>query len=568
MKLFRSTTDYKKSGGSVLMMKRFFSVIISLLILISGISCNMDSEVDPASDVGGGGGNSSGGGNKNIPAFKNSDNKRGLCFEKLNEAEIKVISESNVKWVYNWGTHPSDAEDALLQKYGVLYIPMQWGSPSAQNLAELRTYYTNHPECKYLLGYNEPNLGGSVGGSGIPPKKAAQDWDKLEAIADEFGLELVGPALQYSGEKLSDGKIYSTPKAWMDAFISEYKKLHDGKEPRFDYFCLHCYMNWPAAQSGYVKEYVGEYGKKVWLTEFCAWEYNNGGQNESAAKQKESMIEKVNFLDSYEGADKYAWFMSSQHTNDIPFNSLFPKVGSDGSLTSLGESYFYLGMENSASILLESAIKTAAELNESTEAGSNPGQYPEAKISALRAALQAANEAKENGDENQKKSALTALNNAIKDLENSRIPWFTKSKSALDASSFASSLTKDLSEDAFTSSASRDENVAKKAFDGNVETRWESEHADNQWLIIDFGSQKEFNAVKFLWEPAYASSFSVEVSNDGENWTLAMEEDNGTGGSESYRLTLEQNARYVRFNGKGRATTYGFSFWEMGVFKE
>lgn len=265
----------------------------------------------------------------------------GLCYNNLNADEIAKLKDSKVKWVYNWAISPG--EDELLKAAGIMFVPQQWGLSTETTRENLRTYYKNHTECKYLMGYNEPNLGGSVGGSSITPKQAAADWENLEAIAEEFGLALIGPALQYSGETLSDGKCYGSPEKWMDAFIAEYQALHDGKSPKVDYFNLHCYMNWPGALEWYVKNYYKMYGRKIYLTEFCAWEYNNGGQNESMENQTSSMKEKVAFMDSYSGCAGYAWFMSHGQTSNIPFNSIYEAKGADGTLTSLGKAY--LGKE-------------------------------------------------------------------------------------------------------------------------------------------------------------------------------------------------------------------------------
>ena len=290
--------------------------------------------------------NAKAGGNKIevIDFGENPIGKKGLCYNHLTAAEVQALGSdpAGVKWVYNWAPAPTAAEDTLFTQYNILFVPMQWGLSTEQSRQALKDYYTSHPNCRYLLGYNEPNLGAGVGGSGITPAQAAADWDTLEAIAEEFNLELVGPALQYSGETLSDGKIYSTPQLWMDAFIAEYKKLHSGKEPRYDYFALHCYMNWPSAQSGYIKEYAQKYGKQIWLTEFCAWEYNNGGQNESMEKQTSSMKEKLSFMEGSNTVAKYAWFMSHGNVSAIPYNSIFENKNSDGSLTTLGKAYLNL----------------------------------------------------------------------------------------------------------------------------------------------------------------------------------------------------------------------------------
>ncbi len=324
-----------KNGGNMLLNHGPF-VLFSIFSLFLVSSCTFDSRAEIIKNE-----NS----NAEIVFEGNPADKKGLCFNHLNQAEVTALvrGENSVKWLYNWGTRPSKEEEALFKKQGILFVPMQWGLSSPKSLSELREYYKNHPECKYLLGYNEPNLKtAGDGGSEITPERAAADWKNLEDIAREFNLELVGPALQYSGATLSDGKKYDTPSKWMDAFILAYKKKY-GREPRYDYFALHCYMNWAGAQAGYINEHARKYGKRIWLTEFCAWEYNNGGQNESMEKQISSMKEKLRDLEANAAVFKYAWFMSHGNAASIPFNSIFEAGNStkdgDGTLTELGKEY-------------------------------------------------------------------------------------------------------------------------------------------------------------------------------------------------------------------------------------
>lgn len=607
-------------------MKRVFAAIVPVLFLLFASSCSIFTPDDDSMTTGGSGtqgtsgssngsansgtkgsgstggsGNSgSANGNTNTSGNSGSTNtgsntgtvvktsdpakKRGLCYNSLNEAEIKVLSKSAVSWVYNWGTNPTATEDELFTKYGIEFYPMQWGLSDSKSLARLRAYYKKHPECKYLLAYNEPNLGGGVGGSAITPAAAAKDYPNLEKIAEEFKLYLVGPALQYSGEKLSDGIVYDTPKKWMDAFIAEYKKLW-GKEPRYDYFCLHCYMNWPSAQSGYLKEYydgASAYHKPIWLTEFCAWEYNNGGQNESVSAQTSSMAEKVKFMDSYEGCDKYAWFMSWQYTNKIPFNSLFVNKNADGELTSLGKSYMSLSesdlkeLEDEINKLqletrrteLKTAITKAETALAGAEVGTEPGTWPQSAVIALQGAIDTAKSKQESDNGSEMKAATTALNAAVTTFKNSQNKLYDKTTTALKAEDFAKSLTKGLPESAFTASSSEGGNPPKNAFDANKDTRWASEKGDDQWLAIDFGREVEFNTIRFMWEAAYSTSYEIQLSDDGEKWTPLLQIDDGKGGSETYKLTVTKKSRYVRFYGKTRATEWGHSFYEWGIFKE
>lgn len=278
----------------------------------------------------------------------NPTGKRGLCYNHLNAAEAAALkgtkSQSDAEanslcWVYNWALPSDDAEYARLKANGIEFVPMAWGATFSE--ADLRAFYKAHPECNYLLGFNEPMMTGKDGGCAMTPEQAANLWPRLEALADEFGLKLVSPALTYGYEKVG-GTVYGTPEAWMDAFIKAYQKKH-GKDPRFDYLALHCYMNWPEAMEGYCKRYAEMYGKQVWLTEFCAWEYDNGGQNESMEAQTKSMQEKVAWLDKSSYVARYAWFMSHGNKDSIPYNSIFvadnkTKDG-DGSLTDLGKAY-------------------------------------------------------------------------------------------------------------------------------------------------------------------------------------------------------------------------------------
>ena len=64
------------------------------------------------------------------------------------------------------------------------------------------------------------------------------------------------------------------------------------------------------------------------------------------------------------------------------------------------------------------------------------------------------------------------------------------------------------------SSVESDEYLASNAVDGDGTTRWASEFADNQNLIVDLWQSYTISTVKVAWEAAYASQFQVQVSND------------------------------------------------------
>jgi hypothetical protein len=105
---------------------------------------------------------------------------------------------------------------------------------------------------------------------------------------------------------------------------------------------------------------------------------------------------------------------------------------------------------------------------------------------------------------------------------------------------------------------------ASAAVDGNTGTRWSSAFADPQWLQVDLGASQTVCEVTLNWEAAYASAFQIQTSPDGTNWTTIYSTTTGTGGNQT--LSVSGTGRYVRMNGTARATPYGYSLYEFGVY--
>jgi hypothetical protein len=105
---------------------------------------------------------------------------------------------------------------------------------------------------------------------------------------------------------------------------------------------------------------------------------------------------------------------------------------------------------------------------------------------------------------------------------------------------------------------------ASAAFDGNTGTRWSSAFGDPQWLQVDLGTSQTVCQVTLNWEAAYATAFQIQVSADATNWTTIYSTTTGTGGTQT--LPVTGTGRYVRMYGTARATPYGYSLWEFGVY--
>ena len=69
------------------------------------------------------------------------------------------------------------------------------------------------------------------------------------------------------------------------------------------------------------------------------------------------------------------------------------------------------------------------------------------------------------------------------------------------------------------------------------------------------------------WEAAYAKAYSMEVSQDGKTWKEVYRTQDGQRGTGDGPLRATE-ARWVRMTGTQRATKFGYSLWELRVFKE
>ncbi len=294
--------------------------------------------------------------------------KRGLCWDEnnlsMNDTQLSLLSPG-VSWVYNWGTAPK-ADPTTFANGDMVFLPMAWNG--GFNETAVRNYLDSHPSTKLLLGFNEPNFSSQ---SNMTPTAAATAWTKLEAIAADYGLELVAPALNFTGESVG-GQVW-TPYEWYDAFFEAYPTA------KVDYLAFHCYMNWAenvdwiASRYFYTegdadnqnlfyadnaekypnlvtylnnyKEANGHY-PQMFLTEFCSWEtsvypYTAGL---TVDFQIDQMTQKVQYLEQSDLVAGYAWFMAnpSGGASTFPYMSVLATCTASSELSDLGKVYTYM----------------------------------------------------------------------------------------------------------------------------------------------------------------------------------------------------------------------------------
>ncbi|ACZ91360.1 penicillin acylase family protein [Streptosporangium roseum] len=106
---------------------------------------------------------------------------------------------------------------------------------------------------------------------------------------------------------------------------------------------------------------------------------------------------------------------------------------------------------------------------------------------------------------------------------------------------------------------------AGKAVDGDPTTRWSSAAGDDQYLQVDLGSAMTVARTVLRWESAYGTGYSIQTSSDGSTWTTVHSTTTGNGGVDNVTFS-PTTARYVRMRGVTRATSYGYSLYELEVY--
>ncbi|MBR4562999.1 MAG: hypothetical protein IKO26_00915 [Paludibacteraceae bacterium] len=257
----------------------------------------------------------------NAVRYLSKSAKRGVGynFAQFPTEDVSALAPY-ISWCYNWGLQPSSEEIShLLGNAGIEYIPMAW---NGANEAQIRTYKQSHPQCEYILAFNEPNL---TDQANMTPQQAAEKWPALKTLAGELNLKIVSPAMNY-------GTLagYSDPEKWLDEFFA--------LVPKTDMcaIALHCYMGSAGAMYNYIHKF-DKYDMPIWMTEFCSWDRPAPS---SVDAQIDYMNEAVVMLEADSNVERYAWFIPRANgaVNSYPYMQLLSKTDI-GALSQQGEVY-------------------------------------------------------------------------------------------------------------------------------------------------------------------------------------------------------------------------------------
>ena len=104
------------------------------------------------------------------------------------------------------------------------------------------------------------------------------------------------------------------------------------------------------------------------------------------------------------------------------------------------------------------------------------------------------------------------------------------------------------------------------SIDCDPTTRWSSNWNDDEWIAIEFSDPVTIDGVVLKWEAAYGKAYTIDVSDDGANWTPVYTETDGDGGNDEVHFPLTMT-RHLRMHGLSRGTEWGYSLFEFEVYQ-
>ena len=217
------------------------------------------------------------------------DPNRGVSFGFWFEEDVHLLNPG-IGWSYNWGTHPHPHIEELFRELGHDFFPMVWSVQSDATDANIREFIARNPHIRYIQAFNEPNL---IDQANMTPSQAAERWPRFRDLANELGLKIVSPSLNWG---TMPG--YHDPNVWFDEFLA-----HPNVDLEDIYaISIHSYIGSLAGFKSFIDRFR-RYNRPIWMTEWCAW------YNTSPRWQMSFMSQSIQLMQADPMVTRHAWFI-------------------------------------------------------------------------------------------------------------------------------------------------------------------------------------------------------------------------------------------------------------------
>lgn len=273
-----------------------------LIVLCAAVASCSKSNSNPSTD--------------NPVSLATTTGKKGTDFNTNNDNGTWWGNAINLQshWYYTWGNSiPFDQAPQNSE-----FVPMFWGKADVTdaNIAYVKQL-KDQGRAKYILGFNEPDLGDQ---SNMSVQDALAAWPKLESI----GLPLGSPATAWP------------TRQWLYDFMDQ--AIAQGR--RVDFICVHMYVGTDDVDFVKVLEDLhNKYHKPIWITEFAtaANGASTTAQNPYTPQVVLGFMQRLlPKLEALDYVQRYSWFSGSVNSPQLWSSAL---VDTKGNLTDLGKWY-------------------------------------------------------------------------------------------------------------------------------------------------------------------------------------------------------------------------------------
>jgi len=115
-----------------------------------------------------------------------------------------------------------------------------------------------------------------------------------------------------------------------------------------------------------------------------------------------------------------------------------------------------------------------------------------------------------------------------------------------------------------TASSSLKKCGPENILDGSMETKWQSDSNNKQWIEIDLRKVKSFGGLFLYWGDNYAKSYEISISADKRKWKTIHKTTDGNGSAD--KIYFERNsARFIKINLNKGANGNGYVLKDITI---
>lgn len=115
--------------------------------------------------------------------------------------------------------------------------------------------------------------------------------------------------------------------------------------------------------------------------------------------------------------------------------------------------------------------------------------------------------------------------------------------------------------------SSHGKSAVKETFinDADENTKFTSHVETDQTITIDLENQYEIDSMIIKWAGTHAIGYSIQVSDDGVNWSTVYTETNGNGNTDAFDVNT--TGAFMRIHATEKApTNFGYNIWEWEAY--